>query len=45
MYITVNGIVGISLGVEYVDDEYFDYLVFDLFLIRIMLIKERDATD
>jgi hypothetical protein len=45
MYISLSYIIGLSFGVEYTDDEYFDYLVFDLFILRVMFTKEKDATD
>lgn len=40
MYINFNWIVGLSLGVEYNRIDEVDYLVFDLFFIRIVLEKD-----
>lgn len=42
MYLSFNLIVGFSLGIEYQEDEDFTYLIFDLFLIRMLLAKEKN---
>ena len=41
MLVDLEIIKGLSFGFEFISDEYFDYLLIDLFFIRLQFSSER----
>lgn len=44
MYITLNFISGCMVGVEYYADEFTQYFIIDLGIVRIMVEKDRETS-
>jgi hypothetical protein len=41
MLFNIEFITGINLGFEYIEDEYFSYLLIDLFFVRLQFSLEK----
>ena len=41
MLFDIEFITGINLGFEYIEDEYFNYLLIDLFFVRLQFSSEK----
>ena len=44
MFISIEPIVGISLGVEYIEEENAHYFIIDLGLLRILVEKFKESS-